>query len=58
MEVLLAHKADINFKDTVSRREECEGVPFGQGGLGLGVGVWGQGSGMAYGNEFGVRTGA
>ena len=29
MEVLLAHKADVNCKTNVSRGEACEGAPMG-----------------------------
>ena len=29
VEVLLAHKADVNAKDNVSRGEGCEGAPMG-----------------------------
>ena len=29
-EVLLAHKADVNAKDEVSRGEGCEGAPMGR----------------------------
>ena len=47
VEVLLAHKADVNAKGKVSRGEGCEGAPMGLGGHGLGVGAWGQGSVMA-----------
>ena len=41
VKVLLAHKADVNAKNKVIRREGCEGAPMGGlGGHGLGVGVW------------------
>ena len=47
MEVLLAHKFNVNAKDKVSQGVRCECAPTGLGTHGLGVGVWGQGSAMA-----------